>query len=565
MEDRCKEKILSEDYWDFIIPLYRDEELKEVNPENACIQEMDFGYKSVSVDRRILLPLSFREYWYSTIPKCYTLLDMQPLDAAGIITLQNYPTLQLMGEGIMIGFLDTGIDYTHPVFRNLDGTTRIAGIWDQTIQDGDPPEGFLYGTEYTEERINAALHSESPQELISSEDTDGHGTFVASVAAGSAESSGQFLGAAPEAVIAMVKLKPAKKYLKEFFAVAEDAHCYQENDIMLGIKYAESFVQLFERPVVICLGLGTNQGDHAGSSALSRYLSSLAVRRSRAAIVCGGNEGNASHHYHGMLSSQTPEGTARDVEIRVSEGCIGFWLELWGALPDAFNLSIRTPGGENIPELRLGLQQSVTYSFIYEKSRVTIDSALVEENSGEELILVRIQDPTPGIWTFRVSASGSLYNGNFHMWLPITEFLSTPVYFLNPDPDMTLTEPSMAPEVLSVSTYNAENNSFYAESGRGFGRTGQIRPDLSAPGVNISTIDGRRTGSSMAAAITAGAVAQFFQWSVIEGNNRLAESREIRSYFIRGAVRTQGLNYPNREWGYGRLNLEETFNALLRV
>lgn len=106
---------------------------------------------------------------------------------------------------------------------------------------------------------------------------------------------------------------------------------------------------------------------------------------------------------------------------------------------------------------------------------------------------------------------------------------------------------------------------FYAESGRGFGRTGQIRPDLSAPGVNISTIDGCRTGSSMAAAITAGAVAQFFQWSVIEGNNRLAESREIRSYFIRGAVRTQGLNYPNREWGYGRLNLEETFNALLRV
>lgn len=334
---------------------------------------------------------------------------------------------------------------------------------------------------------------------------------------------------------------------------------------MLGIKYAESFVRLFERPVVICLGLGTNQGDHAGNSSLSRYLSSLAVRRSRAAIVCGGNEGNASHHYHGRLSAQTPGEDSRNVEIRVSEGCIGFWLELWGALPDAFNLNIRTPGGENIPELRLGLQQSVTFSFIYEKSRVTIDSALVEENSGEELILVRIQDPTPGIWTFRVSASGSLYNGNFHMWLPITEFLSTPVYFLNPDPDMTLTEPSMAPEVLSVSTYNAENNSFYAESGRGFGRTGQIRPDLSAPGVNISTIDGCRTGSSMAAAITAGAVAQFFQWSVIEGNNRLAESREIRSYFIRGAVRTQGLNYPNREWGYGRLNLEETFNALLRV
>lgn len=167
LEDRCKEKILSEDYWDFIISPYREDELEGVDTEKMCIQELDFGYKSVSLDSRMLLPLSLRQYWYGAIPKCYTLLDMQPLDAAGIITLQNYPTLQLMGEGIMIGFLDTGIDYTHPVFCNLDGTTRIAGIWDQTIQGGDPPEGFLYGTEYTEERINAALHSESPQELIS--------------------------------------------------------------------------------------------------------------------------------------------------------------------------------------------------------------------------------------------------------------------------------------------------------------------------------------------------------------------------------------------------------------
>ena len=175
-----------------------------------CIQELDFGYKSVSLDSRMLLPLSLRQYWYGAIPQVLYTSGYAAVRCSRNYYAAELSTLQLMGEGIMIGFLDTGIDYTHPVFRNLDGTTRIAGIWDQTIQDGDPPEGFLYGTEYTEERINAALHSESPQELISSEDTDGHGTFVASVAAGSAESSGQFLGAAPEAVIAMVKLKPAK-------------------------------------------------------------------------------------------------------------------------------------------------------------------------------------------------------------------------------------------------------------------------------------------------------------------------------------------------------------------
>lgn len=575
----CKEMILSEDTYDIITDFSASEFLQDgidcyesIGEEFLILYLSRLGIRSPEVD---FFP-------YHNMPKLYGLMQLSPSDdssqppgetpfdpanliASGITQVQR-PPLNLTGQGVILCFIDTGIDYRDPAFLDENGNSRILAIWDQTISSGTPPEGLKYGSEYRREEINRALRSEDPYSVVPSRDENGHGSVLAGVAAGSVVRQGStYIGAAPNADIVVVKLKECKQYLRSFYLVPQDVPAYQENDIMLGIKYAESFVRLFERPVVICLGLGTNQGDHAGSSALSRYLSSLAVRRSRAAIVCGGNEGNASHHYHGMLSSQTSEGTVRDVEIRVSEGCIGFWLELWGTLPDAFNISVRTPGGETIPELRLGLQQSVTYSFVYEKSRVTIDSALVEENSGEELILLRIQDPTPGIWTFRVAASGSLYNGSFHMWLPITEFLSAPVYFLNPDPYMTLTEPSMAPEVLSVSTYNAENNSFYVESGRGFGRTGQIRPDLAAPGVNVSTIRGRRTGSSLAAAITAGAVAQFFQWAVIEGNNRLAESREIRSYFIRGALRTPGLSYPNRDWGYGRLNLEETFNALLRV
>ncbi len=569
----CKEMILSEDTYDIITDFSASEFLRNgtdcyesIGDEFVILYLSNLGIRSPEVD---FFP-------YHNMPKLYGLMQVSssdeavPFDPASLIasgiTQVQRPPLSLTGQGVILCFIDTGVDYRNPAFLDENGNSRILALWDQTIQTGTPPEGLKYGSEYRREDINLALRSENPYSVVPSRDLNGHGSALAGVAAGSVVSRGTpSIGAAPNSDIVVVKLKECKQYLRSFYLVPDGVPAYQENDIMLGIKYAESFVRLFERPVVICLGLGTNQGDHAGNSALSRYLSSVAVRRSRAVVVCGGNEGNASHHYHGMLSNQAPGEITRDVEIRVSEGSPGFWLEFWGTLPDAFNVSVRTPGGETIPELRLGLQQSVTYTFIYEKSRVTMDSALVEENSGEELILLRIQDPTPGIWTFRVSASGNLYNGSFHMWLPITEFLSAPVYFLNPDPYMTLTEPSMAPEVLSVSTYNAENNSFYVESGRGFGRTGQIRPDLAAPGVNVATIRGLRTGSSLSAAITAGAVAQFFQWAVIEGNNRLAESREIRSYFIRGAVRTQGLTYPNRDWGYGRLNLEETFNALLRV
>lgn len=576
--------ILSEDTYDIITDFSASEFLRD---ETDCYETIGEEFLILYLSGLGIRSPEIDFFPYHNMPKLYGLMQLSPsgssdtaplssgeapgaapfdpgaLIASGITQVQR-PPLNLTGQGVILCFIDTGIDYRDPAFLDENGNSRILALWDQTIQTGTPPDGLKYGSEYRREDINRALRSEDPYSIVPSLDTNGHGSVLAGVAAGSLVRQGSpYIGAAPNADIVVVKLKECKQYLRNFYLVPDGVPAYQENDIMLAIKYAESFVRLFERPVVICLGLGTNQGDHAGSSSLSRYLSYYAIRRSRAAIVCGGNEGNAAHHYHGMLNELTSEGSFRDVEIRVSEGCLGFWLEIWGTLPDAFNLSLRTPGGENIPELRLGLQQSITYSLIYEKSRVTIDSTLVEENSGEELILVRIQDPTPGIWTFRISAIGRLHNGSFHMWLPITEFLSAPVYFLNPDPSMTLTEPSMAPEVMSVSTYNAENNSFYAESGRGFGRTGQIRPDLSAPGVNVSTIRGRRTGSSLAAAITAGAVAQFFQWAVIEGNNRLAESREIRSYFIRGAVRTPGLSYPNREWGYGRLNLEETFQALL--
>lgn len=334
---------------------------------------------------------------------------------------------------------------------------------------------------------------------------------------------------------------------------------------MLAVQYADSFADTFRRPVVICLGLGTNSGDHAGSSALSRYLDLVAVKRSRAIVVSGGNEGNARHHYQGDFSDGVSGTGNVPVEIRVDEGAQGFLLELWGNVPDVFTVSVQSPGGETIPPLRLGITDSITYGFVYERTRITVAGALVERSSGEELIQLRVQDPTPGIWTFRVEASGEVYNGEFHLWLPISQFLSAPVYFLESSPYITLTEPAMAQRVISVSAYNSSNNSFYINSGRGFARTGAIRPDFAAPGVDIFTFRGKESGSSLAAAITTGAVAQFMQWAVVEGNDTLVESRQIKNYFIRGASRSNSITYPSREWGFGRLNMVGTFDALIGV
>lgn len=566
METICKEKILSEDYWDFIIPLYRDKELEEVDPERICIQELDFGYKSVSVDSRILLPLSFRQYWYSTIPKCYTLLDMQPLDAAGIITLQNYPTLQLMGEGIMIGFLDTGVDYSNQVFRNLDGTTRIAGIWDQTIQDGEPPEGFLYGTEYTEERINLALKMENPEEMVPTRDMNGHGTFIASVAAGNAEDNGRFVGAAPEASIAMVKLKPAKKYLKEFFAITEDAVCYQENDIMTGLRYLNELAGKRGMPLVICMALGTSFGGHNGDSLLAAILDTYGTLRNRCVVVGTGNEAAQRHHFYKRFTSVQEVQT---VEIRVGEGVDSFVTELWSTLPNIVTVSITSPSGERTGQIPVRLGYLFDFIFAFERTSVTVEYRLLQENNDAQLVFVRFRNAVPGIWRIEVQPAMQT-QGDFHMWLPLQEFLEGDVYFLEPDPDTTFTEPAGGNNSMTVSWYNSRENGVDINSGRGYTREERIKPDYAAPGVAVTgAIPGGgfrdRTGSSAATAIAAGGCALIMNWISDQPGARGASSSQVRNIIVMGAQKLPSIEYPNTQWGYGTMNLYRSLDILRQL
>lgn len=553
----CRDKILSNEYYDVITdyPL----RLLEVEEYDLCYSNIENIYEIVYINRTEIRNANDYFFTYAGVPKLYGLMqegsfgsfDPNSLIVSGITQVQR-PPLSLSGRGVVICIIDTGIDYTNDAFRDEEGNSRILAIWDQTIQSGGPPEGFLYGTEYTREEINRALRSESPFEVVPSRDENGHGSAMAGVAAGSRLANGiSYLGAAPDADIVVVKLKEAKQTLRDFYMIPPGVPAYEESDIMLGVQYADRFVEMFRRPVVICLGIGTNYGDHAGSAPLPSYLDLIAARRSRAVVVCGGNEGNAGHHFQGNLNSpgRAQGSGAVPVEVRVSEGVDGFVLELWGNVPDVFTVSVRSPGGERIPPVRLGIRESITYSFVYERTKVTIAGTLVEPASGEEAVVLRVELPTPGIWTFDVEAVGDIHNGTFHMWLPITQFMNGSVYFLEASPYITLTEPAMARDVISVSTYNAANNSFYIDSGRGFTRTGGVNPDFSAPGVDVSTVRGKETGSSLAAAITAGAVAQFMEWAVVRGNNRIVASREIKNYFIRGASRNFDVTYPNREWG----------------
>ena len=523
--------------------------------------------------------VSMRVHSYYMIPSLFSPLDYNAMEASGVLSAFNSPALNNQGKGVLIGLVDTGIDYRSPLFQNPDGTTRIAGIWDQSVPieedvlpagvpDYYPMGGSSYGTEYTREQINEALASDDPLSLVPTQDTIGHGTFLAGLAAGSSIPQEDFTGAAPEAELAVVKLKPAKKYLRDFYLIPSDAPAFQENDIMMGIKYLRMMADRLKKPLVILLAMGSNSGSHIGTSPLSQVTQNYSGFFGIITVIAGGNETGAAHHFYASI----PAGTEyEDVEIRVGkeEAERGFVLELWAADADTYTVGFISPSGERISRIPIIANNETSIPFLLDATTITVNYQLIEAESGSQLIFMRFQTPAAGIWTVRVYNT-QRFKGTFHMWLPVQGMISEETVFLRPDPYSTITVPGNSRLPITVGAYDTSTGGIYIHSSRGFTPNQIVKPELAAPGVNIlgpsvgrkpgsDTPMTTRTGTSAAAAITAGATANLLGWGIVEGNYPTMSEASVKSYLIRGAQRNPALTYPNREFGYGTLDLYEAF------
>ncbi len=562
----CRNQILSEDYRDFIGDHVRTSFFDSLMQTDHCEQDAGYDYKCFYFPAAAADPVTLTRYSYNSIPKCYAPVSMETLNQTGILPVQNYPTLQLKGNGILIGFLDSGIDYTDNVFRSLDGQTRIMAIWDQTLQSGTPPEGFSYGSEFTQTQINEALRLEDPLSLVPATDETGHGTYAASLAAGGASASDQFLGAAPEASIAVVKLKQAKKYLRDYYFIPETSICYQETDLMLGLKYLNNLADSLGMPLVVCITCGSTMGGHIGTLPFPFLIDGYGSRANHITVIGTGNEADKRRHYFNTLEN---DDDTKTVELRVGENISGFSLELWTEVPNILSISIISPSGENTSRIPFRVGASAEIDFLFERTKVSIDYRLLVEKSNAELVFFRFNTPAPGIWKILVEPL-TIADGRFHMWLPMTEFLSGEVFFLESDPYYTLTNPANADSPVVVSYYDGNTGAVSQTSGRGYTRTGRLKPDITAPGVNVvgALPGGRfspRTGSCISSAITAGAVALMLEWLLDIQEVPGIDSFQIKSLLILGAVRPGTMEYPNREWGYGQLNLYNTFETMRQL
>lgn len=457
----------------------------------------------------------------------------------------------LFGEGVLVAIIDSGIDYSHPDFRNEDGTTRITALWDQTIA-GTPPVGYDIGTLYTREKLNEALKTPMPErmDIVPSTDLSGHGTHVAGIAAGNGRASkGLYRGVASLSELIIVKLGAS---VGDSFP--------RTTQLMQGIDFVIRYAIELNKALAINISFGNNYGSHTGRSLLESYINEAANSWKCNIVIGTGNEGSTGNHAQGILRM----GSNTAVDVAVSDFEFSFNLQIWKNYFDHFDITIIAPNGTRVGPIPtiLGKQQF---------------------SIGQTQILLYYGDPTPynlqqeiyiefvptgryvnsGVWRFELVPK-KIVIGNYDMWLPSGGVKNPDTRFLLPSEYTTLTIPSTAFNAIGVGAYNAYTDSYAPFSGRGFTRNLDVKPDLVAPGVDINSCApgggyAVRSGTSMATPFVTGSAALLMEWGIVKRNDPYLYGEKLKAYLINGArqLRIESI-YPNRTLGYGALCLENS-------
>lgn len=476
--------------------------------------------------------------------------------ASCILPVQAAP-LKLYGKGILTAVIDSGIDYSHPDFRNTDGSTRIRALWDQSIA-GNPPEGYFLGTEYTQDQINAALQEPTKvrqEQVVPSRDVSGHGTSVAAIAAGNGRGSvgGIYAGVAPESELLIVKLGNPRR---EGFP--------RTTELMQGVDYVLRKALEYRMPVAINISFGNTYGSHEGTSLLERYLDDMSNYWKSVICVGSGNEGTSAGHTSGMLKEREEQ----RVELGVQQREPALNVQLWKSYVDEVDISVIGPSG-----VRVG---PISERFGTQRFRIGGTEILLyygkpsPYQTNQEIYFDFIPTGSyidSGVWQI-VLTPRKVVTGIYQMWLPSQSVLNQGTAFLNPVSSDTLTIPSTASRVVTVGAYDARSFSYADFSGRGaLEKNAEMwvqKPDLAAPGVRVTTAKagggyGEYSGTSFAVPFVTGSAALLMEWGIIRGNDPYLYGEKVKAYLRRGARHLPGYErWPNNQLGYGVLCVESS-------
>lgn len=554
------QKILDENYYDFII----DNSMIPRYSTGDNITLLNDAHSLLHVSRSVMDVCDIGRTPYYAFPSVYTLASSASDENSPNKTVEQNTNYNLLGQCTLVGIVDTGIDYQHPAFRNADGSTRIVSLWDQTDQSGASPKDFTFGTEYTKQQINAALLSNNTMSLVPTVDTIGHGTAIASIISGSIDTKNSFRGIVPYSELVVVKLKEAKKNLRNVFLIPEDELCFQESDVILGIRYLVEEAKKMERPLVICIAMGTSQGIHDGQGVMSQYLANLLLLSGVNVSIAAGDEGNRGRHYFGSIDS-APYST--EFQLNISNEDKKLSMEIWPSIPGRPAIQIISPDRLITYKIEPSFNECIKFAF--DQGLVWVNNIIFEEETGQQLILIRFDQAEPGLWTFRLDST-EIQPFYFNSWLPSGNLISDDTYFINASPDTTIINPGNSINTLTTSAYNQIDGTILVQSSRGYTSNGMVKPDIAAPGYQIPCAlpqnrYGTMSGTGAAAAQAAGGIAMVMEWTLCKGNFTSLTGKQINRMIARGAKRSSSYLYPNNVWGYGQLDINGLITRLINV
>ena len=474
--------------------------------------------------------------------------------------VQDMP-LSLRGKGTLIGIVDSGIDYENAEFRNEDGTTRIVSLWDQSV-NGRPPAGYLAGTEYTREQIDAALATEDKEvrrQMVKTSDVSGHGTAVAGIAAGNGRGSEgrRFRGAAPEAELIIVKM-----------GAPREGGFPRTTELMRGVDYIVRKAVELRRPVAINISFGNTYGSHDGTSLVERFLNDIADMWKNVICIGSGNEGASAGHVSGKVRRQISE----TVELAVQQREPALSIQIWKSYVDEMGVSVISPSGR---------QAGPFYEFLGAQRYILGDTELLiyygepkPYSVKQEIYLSLLpgkQYIESGVWKI-VLPPGRIVDGEYQMWLPTQSSLNMGTAFLQPNSMSTLTIPSTASLAVTVAAYDARTFSYADFSGRGpagmYEGENVLKPDIAAPGVRVTApVPGGGyqsfSGTSFAAPFVTGSAALLMEWGIVRGNDPYLYGEKVKAYLRKGAKQLAGYErWPNALLGYGALCVRDSLPGL---
>jgi len=525
-------------------------------------------YAIVSLNKNIDINLNdpyLKFVVYVKPAEMYTLQQISPLEASKASFLQLELPLSLSGKGVDVAIIDTGIDYLSQEFMNNKGETRVECIWDQTIISTEKddlmyvPYGTIYRKNKIEDAIKTYREGGSPYEIVPSRDEIGHGTGMAGLI-GATGRDPKLKGVCPECDFIVVKLMEDVSYESQFNTKIP---VYNITSIFSALEFLYQYALISKKPMVIYLPLGSTLGNHKGNGIIEDFIEEISGTSGIVVVTGTGNERDGGGHTSGII---TEVGGTAVIELEVSPQQKYLWVDIWIDLPDVMLLNLVSPSGENSGTIPLVNNFTSNYTFIFEKTSIKTNYYFPEQATGDELIRVRFFNLQAGIWRLRL-VSMSYLKGIFNAWLPQKGITVGNTKFSATDPYGTITGPGSSVYAATVAAYNQNNNNILSYSGMAFRQKFSDVIDVAAGGVNaITVIPNNKTtvvnGTSVAAAIVAGACAMLFEWGMVQGNDPIMYAQTIKAYLAKGTNLRSGDVYPNSLWGYGILNILKMFQNI---